>query len=303
MRWKDLRRSKNVEDRRGGRSMGRSRSGPRRGGAGMGSGMKIGGGGLLLLVLASLFLGQDLTGIAGGGSGSGPTITGQAPAGTTGNSGNLPRNDDAAQFVSTIMATTEDVWTPLFRKAGKVYQKPKLILFNDGVRSACGFTSSAAGPFYCPGDNKAYIDLDFFAELKRMGAGGDFAGAYVLAHEVGHHVQNLLGVSMSVQRKQRQVSKRESNALSVRTELQADCYAGVWAHHAHKQFQLLEAGDLEEGMNAAAKIGDDALMKNAGGRVRPESFTHGSSEQRQTWLYKGLQTGDPNQCDTFGVNS
>jgi len=189
------------------------------------------------------------------------------------------------------MATTEDVWTPLFQKAGKTYQPPKLVLFNDGVRSACGFTSSAAG------------DLDFFAELQRMGAGGDFAGAYVLAHEVGHHIQNLLGVSMEVQRRQRRVAKTEANALSVRTELQADCYAGVWAHHAHKRFQLLEPGDLEEGMNAAAKIGDDELMKNAGRRVRPESFTHGSSKQRQAWLYRGLQTGDPNQCDTFNSNS
>jgi len=310
MRWRELRRSRNVEDRRGGRSMGRSRgAGPHGSGRGMGTGMKVGGGGLLLLVLASLFLGKDLTGLAGGGAGPGITTTGQQSPNignrstTRTGGGNLPRNDDSAQFVSSILATTEDVWGPLFQNAGKTYSPPKLVLFNDGVRSACGFTSSAAGPFYCPGDNQAYIDLDFFDELKRMGAGGDFAGAYVLAHEVGHHIQNLLVVSMSVQRKQRQVSKAEANALSVRTELQADCYAGVWAHHAHKRFQLLEPGDLEEGMNAAAQIGDDALMRNAGRRVRPESFTHGSSKQRQAWLYKGLQSGDPNQCDTFGVNS
>jgi len=295
MRWKNLRRSRNIEDRRG-----RSGAGGGRMRRPMGRGAKLGGGGMLLLLVASVFLGTDLTGLMGGG-GSNPGISSQ-PTGTS-TSARLPANDDVAQFVSTIMATTEDVWVPLFAQAGKTYQPPKLVLFSDGVRSACGFTSSAAGPFYCPGDNQAYIDLDFFAELQRMGAGGDFAGAYVLAHEVGHHIQNMLGVSMEVQRRQRQVSKAESNALSVRTELQADCYAGVWAHHAHKRFQLLEPGDLEEGMNAAAKIGDDALMRNAGRRVRPESFTHGSSKQRQTWLYRGLQTGDPNQCDTFNANS
>lgn len=304
MRWKDLRRSRNVEDRRrGGRSMGRTRGAGHRGSLG-GTGMKIGGGGILLLLLASVFLGTDLTGLAGGGSSPGITSTGGASRQTQrSGTNNLPANDDAAQFVSSIMATTEDVWGPLFKKAGRTYQPPKLVLFSDGVRSACGYTSSAAGPFYCPGDSQAYIDLDFFNELRKMGAGGDFAGAYVLAHEVGHHVQNQLGVSMQVQRRQRQVGKTEANALSVRTELQADCYAGVWAHHAHKQFALLEPGDLEEGMNAAAKIGDDAMMRSAGRRVRPESFTHGSSEQRQAWLYKGLQTGDANQCDTFGSNS
>lgn len=297
MRWKNLRRSRNIEDRRG-----RSSAGGGRMGRPMGRGAKLGGGGMLLLLLASVFLGTDLTGLmGGGGSGVGPGVSSQPTGRST--TSKLPSNDDVAQFVSTIMATTEDVWVPLFAQAGKTYQPPKLVLFNDGVRSACGFTSSAAGPFYCPGDNQAYIDLDFFAELQRMGAGGDFAGAYVLAHEVGHHIQNMLGVSMEVQRRQRRVSKAESNALSVRTELQADCYAGVWAHHAHKRFQLLEPGDLEEGMNAAAKIGDDALMRNAGRRVRPESFTHGSSKQRQTWLYRGLQTGDPNQCDTFNANS
>ena len=295
MRWRELRRSQNIEDRRGGRSMGRTRGSSHSGSLG-GSGMKLGGGGILLLLIASVFFGADLTGLAGGGGSTGISSTSQAPRS---GSSNLPQNDDTAQFVSSIMVTTEDVWGPLFRQAGRTYTPPKLVLFSDGVRSACGYTSSAAGPFYCPGDNQAYIDLDFFDELRRMGAGGDFAGAYVLAHEVGHHIQNQLGLSMQVQRQQRQVSKTEANALSVRTELQADCYAGVWAHHAHKQFQLLEPGDLEEGMNAAAKIGDDAMMRSAGRRVRPESFTHGSSKQRQTWLYKGIQTGDANQCDTF----
>lgn len=282
MRWRKVGRSRNVEDRRGG------------GGGGMsGRGMKVGGIGALVLVVLGLFLGQDLTGLVGN---QNPGLT---SGGSSGGSRNMPANDDTSQFVSAILKTTEDVWTPLFAQAGKQYVAPKLVLFEDGVRSACGVTSSAAGPFYCPGDNQAYIDLDFFGELQKMGAGGDFAGAYVLAHEIGHHVQNLLGVSMSVQQRQRQVGKVEANNLSVRAELQADCYAGVWAHHAHKQMQLLEPGDLEEGMNAAAKIGDDALMKSAGRRVHPDSFTHGSSEQRQQWLLQGLKTGDPNQCDTF----
>ena len=199
-----------------------------------------------------------------------------------------------------MLAYNEDVWTKLFKEAGQQYQPAKLVIFDGGVNSACGYTSSAAGPFYCPGDYQVYIDLNFFRELQKMGASGDFAQAYVLAHEVGHHVQNLLGVSMAVQKRQRTVSKTEANRLSVLTELQADCYAGVWAHHAHKDNQLLEPGDLEEGMNAAARIGDDALMSRAGAKVRPEAFTHGSSKQRQEWLYVGLKTGDPNQCDTFG---
>ena len=208
-------------------------------------------------------------------------------------------NDEASDFIARVLGDTEDTWTKLFAEAGDTYRPPVLVLFENGVSSACGFTSAAVGPFYCPGDDKVYIDLGFFRELQRMGAGGDFAQAYVLAHEVGHHVQNLLGVSMAVQRRQRQLPKAEANRLSVLTELQADCYAGVWAHHAHTDRQLLEPGDLEEGMNAAAKIGDDALMSRAGARVRPEAFTHGSSEQRQQWLYRGLETGDPQACDTF----
>jgi len=285
MRWRNIGQSRNVEDRRGAGGAGR--------GGGMGRGLKVGGGGAILLMILGLFLGQDLSGLLGGGN------AGLTSSGGQSQTRNMPANDDTAQFVSAILKTTEDVWGPLFANAGKRYEPPTLVLFEDGVRSACGFTSSAAGPFYCPGDSQAYIDLDFFGELQRMGAGGDFAGAYVLAHEVGHHVQNQLGVSMSVQRRQRQVSKTEANQLSVRAELQADCYAGVWAHHAHKNMQLLEPGDLEEGMNAAAKIGDDALMRSAGRRVHPDSFTHGSSKQRQEWLLRGVKTGDPNQCDTF----
>lgn len=288
MRWRQGRQSRNVEDRRG--------AGPGRARMPGGAGLKLGGGAGIVVLLISMFLGVDLSALLGSGGGlssSGmPQITNQ--------SGSKPRSDDeATAFVSTMLAYNEDVWTKLFRQAGQQYRPAKLVIFDGGVNSACGYTSSAAGPFYCPGDYQVYIDLNFFRELQKMGAPGDFAQAYVLAHEVGHHVQNLLGVSMAVQKRQRSVGKIEANQLSVRTELQADCYAGVWAHHAHNDNQILEPGDLEEGMNAAAKIGDDALMSRAGARVRPEAFTHGSSEQRKEWLYRGLKTGDPQQCDTF----
>ncbi|NND89431.1 MAG: zinc metallopeptidase [Granulosicoccus sp.] len=289
MRWRGGRRSSNVEDRRG-------MSAGRRGLPG-GGGLKIGGGVGIIVLLVSMFLGVDLTGFLGSGGSSG---TAGLPQLAPPSAGPARTDDEATDFVKAMMAYNEDVWSKLFREANQQYQPPKLIIFDGGVSSACGFTSSAAGPFYCPGDYQVYIDLNFFRELQKMGAGGDFAQAYVLAHEVGHHVQNLLGVSMAVQKRQRSVSKTEANQLSVRTELQADCYAGVWAHHAHKDSQLLEPGDLEEGMNAAARIGDDALMSRAGARVRPEAFTHGSSKQRQEWLYVGLNSGDPTQCDTFG---
>lgn len=277
------RRSTNIDDRRGRRVR---RSG--------GGGMRVGGIGGIVIVVLGLIFGVDLSSLMGGGA---------SPA-----SGNLwqqhsnaapAAEDEASHLVSVVLGDTEDVWNKLFRQAGQRYRAPKLVLFNDKVSSACGFQSSAVGPFYCPGDDQVYIDLSFFRELERMGAGGDFAQAYVLAHEVGHHVQNLLGVSMEVQRLQRQLPKAQANALSVRTELQADCYAGVWAHHAHKDRRLLERGDLEEGMNAAARIGDDALMARAGAAVRPERFTHGSSRQRQEWLRIGLETGDPRRCNTL----
>lgn len=287
MRWRQGRRSSNVEDRRG-MSPGRRRMPG-------GSGMKIGGGAGILVLLISMFLGVDLSGLMGTSSNTGSDSRPQLSP----SAGQNRNDDEAAEFVKTMLAYNEDVWTKLFAESNQQYQPAKLVIFDGGVNSACGYTSSAAGPFYCPGDYQVYIDLNFFRELQKMGAGGDFAQAYVLAHEVGHHVQNLLGVSMAVQRRQRSVTKIESNQLSVRAELQADCYAGVWAHHAHKDNQLLEPGDLEEGMNAAARIGDDALMGRAGARIRPEAFTHGSSKQRQEWLYKGLNTGDPQQCDTF----
>ncbi len=286
MRWRQGRRSTNVEDRRGAGS-GRRMPG--------GAGLKLGGGAGIIVLLISMFLGVDLSGLLGTGGGSTASLPQLAPP----SAGQSRSNDEATEFVKTMMAYNEDVWTKLFQESGQQYQPPKLVIFDGGVNSACGYTSSAAGPFYCPGDYQVYIDLNFFRELQKMGAGGDFAQAYVLAHEVGHHVQNLLGVSMAVQKRQRTVSKTEANRLSVLTELQADCYAGVWAHHAHKDYQLLEPGDLEEGMNAAARIGDDALMSRAGAQVRPEAFTHGSSKQRQEWLYVGLNTGDPTQCNTL----
>ena len=290
MRWRRGRQSQNVEDRRG--------QGPGRR-VSRGAGMKIGGGAGILLLLLGLFLGQDLTGLLGGGGtgGGNPGLPQLAPP--SGGAGTARTDDEARQFVGAILADTEDVWGKLFQQSGQRYQAPKLVIFDGGVNSACGYTSAAAGPFYCPGDSKVYIDLGFFRELQKLNATGDFAQAYVLAHEIGHHVQNQLGVSMAVQRKQRSVGKAEANQLSVRAELQADCYAGVWAHHAHKDRQLLQPGDLEEGMNAAAKIGDDALMRNAGRRIHPDAFTHGSSEQRQTWLYRGLKSGDPLSCDTL----
>lgn len=287
MRWRQGRRSTNVEDRRGAGS-GRRMPG--------GAGLKLGGGAGIIVLLISMFLGVDLTGLLGTGGGSTANVPQLAPP----SAGQSRSSDEATEFVKAMMAYNEDVWSKLFQESGEQYQPPKLVIFDGGVDSACGYTSSAAGPFYCPGDYKVYIDLNFFRELEKMGADGDFAQAYVLAHEVGHHVQNLLGVSMAVQKRQRSVSKTEANQLSVLTELQADCYAGVWAHHAQKNDgQLLEPGDLEEGMNAAARIGDDALMSRAGAKVRPDAFTHGSSKQRQDWLYVGLNTGDPTQCNTL----
>lgn len=285
MRWRQGRRSSNVEDRRG-MSSGRRMTGR--------GGMKIGGGAGIIVLLISLFLGVDISSLLGTSSNQAVNVPQLSPSG-----GQSRTNDEASEFVKVMLAYNEDVWTKLFAQSNQQYRAPKLVIFDGGVNSACGYTSSAAGPFYCPGDYQVYIDLNFFRELQKMGAGGDFAQAYVIAHEIGHHVQNLLGVSMAVQERRRSVSKVEGNHLSVLAELQADCYAGVWAHHAHKDNQLLEAGDLEEGMNAAAQIGDDALMSRAGARIRPEAFTHGSSAQRQQWLYRGLETGDPQQCDTF----
>lgn len=258
-------------------------------------GVKFGGGMGIIVVLGLLLLGGDLgqiLGVLGGGGGT--SIPQQAPAG-----GSIPASDQEAQFVSAVLADTEDTWHSLFQQAGRSYQAPKLVLYTGNTTTACGYGSGASGPFYCPGDRKVYIDLEFFRQLARFGAPGDFAQAYVIAHEVAHHVQNITGTMGQVSRAQRQ-SPGDANEWSVRLELQADCYAGVWAHHAHRQRQILEQGDVEEGLQAAAAVGDDRIQRMSGGRVHPESFTHGSSEQRMHWFGTGLKTGDTSACNTFG---
>jgi predicted metalloprotease len=212
-----------------------------------------------------------------------------------------PANDPGSDFVRAILGDTEDVWGDLFQRGGKTYQRPKLILFTGSVASACGTASSAAGPFYCPGDRQVYLDLDFFGEMKQhLGGGGDFAQAYVIAHEVGHHVQNLLGISAQIDRaRQRGENFKGAEGLSVRQELQADCFAGVWAHAAQQRHQWLDAGDIETALNTATAIGDDQLQRQARGTVMPDSFTHGSSEQRVRWFKAGFDSGSIGQCDTF----
>ena len=276
VQWRGRRQSGNVEDRRGMRP----------------GGLAVGGGiGTLLVVLAiSLLTGTDpsevVQSIQPGGE--------AAPVGT-------PIDDEASQFVRVIVADTEDTWSQLLPQLGRPYENPTLVLFEQMVASACGTASSAVGPFYCPLDSKVYLDLSFFRELdQRFGAPGDFAAAYVIAHEVGHHVQNQLGISSEVQAQRQRLSESEGNQLSVRLELQADCFAGVWANRAETQRDLLESGDVEEGLGAAAAIGDDRLQRRSQGTVVPESFTHGSSDQRVAWFRRGLDSGDPRACDTFG---
>ncbi|MBF2029302.1 MAG: neutral zinc metallopeptidase [Oscillatoriales cyanobacterium C42_A2020_001] len=284
MRWEFGRRSDNVEDRRGSRV----------------AGPVVGGGiGAILLALVVSFLGGDPSIILDQAANN-PPASNQPSAGTP------PSNDKTAQFVSTVLADTEDTWNQIFREQlGADYQEPKLVLFSSAVKSACGYAQAAAGPFYCPRDEKVYIDLDFFRQLStRHQAPGDFAQAYVIAHEVGHHVQKELGVLGKVNKLQQQVSETQGNQLQVRVELQADCLAGVWAHHTqNSQNVQLEQGDVEEGLNAASQIGDDTLQKQARGYVVPESFTHGSSAQRVRWFQRGIQTGDIRQCDTFNARS
>lgn len=283
MRWEGQRQSDNVEDRRGG------------GGSGGLGGRSLGVGSIVIALLASWLFGINPMTVLGLLDGSGAQAPISAPSGQK-----PPANDRMAAFVSTVLADTEDVWTAQFRQMGKNYAKPTLVLFAGQTPTACGRGEAAMGPFYCPGDQQVYIDLSFYDTLqKRLGAPGDFAQAYVIAHEVGHHVQHLLGVSDKVDRMRRQVSEVQGNALSVKLELQADCLAGVWAHHAQAARQVLEAGDIEEAMNAASRIGDDALQQQAGGTVRPDSFTHGSSAQRVRWFRKGLEQGQMAGCNTF----
>ena len=281
MRWRGERESENVEDRRGIRV-----GGP---------GLAIGGGGLLLIIALALFTGQDPTVLLEQLTGGPSVSVDPKQAGRDG-----APSDELGRFSSVVLASTEDVWRQTFASGGRRYQAPTLVLFSDAVRSACGFSSAAAGPFYCPMDNKVYLDLSFFADLeRRFGAPGDFAHAYVIAHEVGHHVQNQLGIASKVRAAQQRLPAGEVNALSVRMELQADCLAGVWAHHANRDAKLLEPGDVEEGLTAAAAIGDDRLQKRAQGYTVPESWTHGSSAMRVKWLQRGLQSGDIDACDTF----
>jgi predicted metalloprotease len=262
------------------------------------AGPAVVGGGLVgfLVLIAVMLLGGDPRPIMQEMQQAAPVQQG-APAAAN------PEEDERAQFVSVVLADTEDVWGEVFQQqVGKPYREPQLIMFRDQVKSACGFQSAATGPFYCPLDTKVYIDLSFFDEMKeKLGAPGDFAQAYVIAHEVGHHVQNLLGVSQQVQQLQARASKEEANELSVRLELQADFYAGVWAHLAQQNWQILEEGDIEEALQAATAIGDDRLQLQSRGMVVPESFTHGSSEQRVRWFVRGLKSGDISKGDTFSI--
>jgi predicted metalloprotease len=293
MQWRMGRRSSNVEDRRG--------MGGGFGGGGMRMGRVAGGGGVGIIVIAliAMFLGVDPGIILQGGGG------GQIPANmpSSGRQLDPQQEDELKDFVSVVLADTEDTWTPIFQQMGQDYEQPPLVLFTDAVQSACGFASAATGPFYCPGDRRVYLDLGFFDELaQRFGSPGDFAQAYVVAHEVGHHVQNLLGILPQVDEYRRQADEAGANQASVALELQADCFAGVWASHAQRARQILEEGDIEEGLNAASQIGDDRMQRRAGGYVNPDSFTHGSSEQRVRWFRTGLQSGSLQACDTFNAD-
>jgi len=261
--------------------------------------MKLGLGGFLLLAVLSLVFKKNFFALVGGGGGPAPSADVSAGSGAPrGGAVSDPREEELVEFVSFVLDDAQATWKKLLPAVGKSYSDAKLVLFRDGVESACGYAGSSTGPFYCPGDQKVYVDLGFYSELKdRFGAPGDFAQAYVITHEIGHHVQHLLGIDQAVRRKQA-ADPRHENAYSVALELQADCFAGVWGHET-AQRGILERGDVEEGLNAAAAIGDDRIQRSAGRRVSPESFTHGSSEQRVTWFRKGLESGDIKACDTF----
>lgn len=295
MKWENNRQSDNVQDMRGRGGGGMFGGGRRAGGRGLGLGT------IVIALLAGWIFGinpMTLLGIFGGAgdmvSGTQAPQTQSVPAGTP--------QDEMGRFVAAVLGGTEDAWGTLFRASGSQYRAPKLVLFEGAVGTACGTGQSAMGPFYCPGDEKVYIDLSFYETLRRqLGAPGDFAQAYVIAHEVGHHVQNLMGITSQMDRMRGRVSEREYNALSVRLELQADCFAGIWAHHNQKSKDILEPGDVDEALNAAAAIGDDALQRKSQGMVVPDSFTHGTSEQRQRWFHRGLQSGSVQDCDTFSA--
>lgn len=301
MRWKQGPRSDNIEDRRGqggggfGFPSGRGRriripTGGKRGGLGIG--------GIVVVLVLTWFFGGDLGQILGPGGGG---LT-QAPTQTQTQQPNVTpgKADEMKQFVSAILGSTEETWNAKFKELGRTYKEPKLVLFTGHVNSACGNAQAAMGPFYCPGDQKVYIDLSFFNDMsKKLGAPGDFAQAYVVAHEVGHHIQTILGIANRVSAARQRSGKVEGNQLQVRMELQADCFAGVWANSSQRARNWLEKGDIEEGLNAASAIGDDRLQRRSQGRVVPESFTHGSSAQRVRWFKRGLETGKMGSCDTF----
>jgi predicted metalloprotease len=286
MRWRGREQSENVEDRRGVTP----------------GGLAIGGGlGTIVLIGVFLLMGGDPGRLLQMLNQTELSTDGSVHPGQTGQTGAL--NDEGKEFVSVVLKDTEDVWGELFRQAGRTYEPPGLVLFSGRVQSGCGVAGAASGPFYCPEDGKVYIDLSFYDELReRFGAPGDFAQAYVIAHEVGHHVQRLLGISERVAAMRERVSEEEYNQLSVRLELQADFLAGVWANHAERAKQILEAGDIEEALNAASAIGDDRLQRQATGTVTPDAFTHGTSAQRVRWFRKGFETGDMSQGDTFAAD-
>jgi uncharacterized protein len=288
MKWEGGEQSSNVEDRRG--------SGGRMGGGGFRLGGRgVGIGTIVIALLAGWIFGINPLTVLGLLSGGGmPAVTQQAPQAGPG------VNDEAKAFISTVLRDTELVWGKIFQASGSQYREPGLVLFEGATPTACGTGQSAMGPFYCPGDGKVYLDTEFFRTLaQRMGAPGDFAQAYVVAHEVGHHVQNLLGITQKVDAMRGRIDEVQMNAISVRVELQADCLAGVWTHHSQKSRGWLEKGDIEEAMNAAAQIGDDNLQRKSQGRIVPESFTHGTSQQRMTWFKRGMESGSVAQCDTF----
>jgi predicted metalloprotease len=282
MQWRGRRTSGNIEDRR-------------RGGGGAGR-AGIGGLGLIVVLLIGIFFGVDVTPFLGGGGGQ--VVRTGAPAGPN------AIDDEAEEFVGVVLADTEEVWADIFERSGLQYQPPVLVLYAGRTASACGGADAAMGPFYCPNDRRVFLDTDFFGVLsQQMGARGDFAAAYVIAHEVAHHVQNELGLLGEVNRQRQMVGERESNQLSVRTELQADCYSGLWARHAAERYGTISDADIQDARDAAARLGDDALQRASRGVVVPDSVTHGSSEQRQRWFHAGYSTGDPGACDTFAADA
>ncbi len=298
MRWEDYRRSDEVEDRRGSP-----------GGLPGGIQLPIGGrgiglGGMIIIGIISLLLGVnplEILGKLGGPGGQVQIPTQQSPRGPSAPAPNAA-NDQVGEFAKAVLAQSEDTWGEIFKQLGRTYERPRLVLFSRATQSGCGFAQSAMGPFYCPNDRKVYIDLSFFNEMRtKFRVNGDFAYAYVITHEVGHHIQNLIGILPRVQQAQQQMSEREANALQVRVELQADCFAGVWAKRTDQRARILEQGEVKEALEAAAAIGDDRLQRQSQGYVVPDSFTHGTSEQRMRWFMTGFQTGDMNACNTFNA--